>query len=1555
MVCFIFKIKKDVFLIFLIALIVCSFSIPVEKSLYFSPNGDGDRDTILLSHSILKNPKVTSWAIKILQLNINKLKIIKTYDSKDYLGQRNVSWDGKQDLTSDKKEIDCSEGLYLYFVEATYEDGRTITTPFQKVFLDKNPSVNQVSIISDFFSPNGDGQKEKLELHLKLSYYGVFDKIKLIFLNEDKNRKMVNEISFKGKDFLKKNHQFNVFWDGKDKSGQLVEEGNYSVVLKGKDLANNKSISKKQFFKTFIKTPKISFENPLYFSKNKQEKKELPLVFNIQRESEKYLDYETISIVNQKIGVVVFSQKSATFKKSFVFKQASRLREGIYIANLKTFYKTGFRVKNQSSFIIDNTSPKIFVEKNRNAFAVSEDPTSQNKEEIIFTYKLIDKNPHFLKFRVLKDEPKKEKKKIVFSGEEWFEGDVISKAKTVIKESWHWNGYDQTGTKVKTGDYIYELKAVDKAGNEALVRTKAFRVYEEKAKGSIETKTKYVSPNGDNILDTLKLNFNFSKLSRQVFKSGKIVFYKKEEANKKKIVREEPVRNLLKKERTYFFKNKQFQDGEYGYDGNFWFDGDQELKFTGSFLIDTEKPKVTLSHDVTSFVTDKTSLTGNRSINFYQEIGDKTLQRIELKIFSSGKGKGKREVFLSKNYEVTPENEEFFKKEWSFNWAGLDGEGKSVAGGDYIYELKAVDKAGNEALVRTKAFRVYEEKAKGSIETKTKYVSPNGDNILDTLKLNFNFSKLSRQVFKSGKIVFYKKEEANKKKIVREEPVRNLLKKERTYFFKNKQFQDGEYGYDGNFWFDGDQELKFTGSFLIDTEKPKVTLSHDVTSFVTDKTSLTGNRSINFYQEIGDKTLQRIELKIFSSGKGKGKREVFLSKNHEVTPENEEFFKKEWSFNWAGLDGEGKSVAGGDYIYELKAIDKAGNEDLVRSKKFRVYAKKVNVSVSSELVNISPNGDGEKDNFTVYFDLPLETRKRFFKGFLKVFKGDEAIKTHTLKSNTESITYPNNTAPFLHEDGADYKYEYHLLFDGNENLKASRSFVVDTKPLELDFSFKNSLFSPNGDGFYEQFELDVAKEDFQEWRKGNAVWIEVKNQKGKTVTLEGMNFKLRKCVWKGRDENKKEVPEGTYFIRLMTKDGGNNIWSSKAIKVTLVRKNLGNLKLFFSEGKGFFNLEAEKKPIKLLSALNNFKYFQGIDYYFTFKNKQDRKIITNIISYKKPTPIILNEDLEKAFWREDNVYKIWAEAKYSHQINLVSKKIKLVVDTKPPIITLKTSDKFKPSAEVENLNELTIGVESEDNQSVGKTELLIYQNPGNFNFDKEETNKAKFLEGFNQDPLQVWEWEGSVLTNLLYVAWDDEKKSKNLKTGQEYAIVLKTTDAAGNVQLVSKRIKVGFLVETTQDGGLRIIINAVNFVFDSDEMIGNYQKTLTRILDVLVSFKGYNILIVGHTDSRGSDEYNQKLSEKRSKAVYNYFIKSGVDPKTLSSLGKGKTELLVKQEVIKRSRFSYTERKKLTELNYLKNRRVEFFLINEHKTNADIKEKDDFEKNKEKNEVIISN
>ena len=49
-------------------------------------------------------------------------------------------------------------------------------------------------------------------------------------------------------------------------------------------------------------------------------------------------------------------------------------------------------------------------------------------------------------------------------------------------------------------------------------------------------------------------------------------------------------------------------------------------------------------------------------------------------------------------------------------------------------------------------------------------------------------------------------------------------------------------------------------------------------------------------------------------------------------------------------------------------------------------------------------------------------------------------------------------------------------------------------------------------------------------------------------------------------------------------------------------------------------------------------------------------------------------------------------------------------------------------------------------------------------------------------------------------------------------------------------------------------------------------------------------MVVGHTDSNGSDNYNMSLSERRANAAVNYLVSRGVDRSRLRAAGRGETE-----------------------------------------------------------------
>ena len=85
---------------------------------------------------------------------------------------------------------------------------------------------------------------------------------------------------------------------------------------------------------------------------------------------------------------------------------------------------------------------------------------------------------------------------------------------------------------------------------------------------------------------------------------------------------------------------------------------------------------------------------------------------------------------------------------------------------------------------------------------------------------------------------------------------------------------------------------------------------------------------------------------------------------------------------------------------------------------------------------------------------------------------------------------------------------------------------------------------------------------------------------------------------------------------------------------------------------------------------------------------------------------------------------------------------------------------------------------------------------------------------------------------------------------------------------------------------------AVFFNFDSARLTDRAKASMQVLQEVIASApKGQVFTIVGHADAKtGSAAYNQKLSEKRAEAVYNYLVEQGVNKDQLTWKGVGSTE-----------------------------------------------------------------
>ena len=87
-----------------------------------------------------------------------------------------------------------------------------------------------------------------------------------------------------------------------------------------------------------------------------------------------------------------------------------------------------------------------------------------------------------------------------------------------------------------------------------------------------------------------------------------------------------------------------------------------------------------------------------------------------------------------------------------------------------------------------------------------------------------------------------------------------------------------------------------------------------------------------------------------------------------------------------------------------------------------------------------------------------------------------------------------------------------------------------------------------------------------------------------------------------------------------------------------------------------------------------------------------------------------------------------------------------------------------------------------------------------------------------------------------------------------------------------------------------IDLKGVNFDFDKSNLRPDAVAILSEATEILKRYPDLRVEVAGHTDSKGTDAYNQKLSERRAKAVYDYLTTNGVSASRLQGpIGYGES------------------------------------------------------------------
>ncbi len=122
------------------------------------------------------------------------------------------------------------------------------------------------------------------------------------------------------------------------------------------------------------------------------------------------------------------------------------------------------------------------------------------------------------------------------------------------------------------------------------------------------------------------------------------------------------------------------------------------------------------------------------------------------------------------------------------------------------------------------------------------------------------------------------------------------------------------------------------------------------------------------------------------------------------------------------------------------------------------------------------------------------------------------------------------------------------------------------------------------------------------------------------------------------------------------------------------------------------------------------------------------------------------------------------------------------------------------------------------------------------------------------------------------------------------------TDLDGVIDLYDKCVTVPGPVENNgcPVGGVisdnTRTLEGIEFDLDSDRILPSNTPILNNAVNYINSSGGsYNV--IGGTDTRASDAYNQRLSERRANTVKNYLIQNGVESSKLNAIGKGEKDL----------------------------------------------------------------
>ena len=464
-------------------IIVDTQATPISVSVddgVFSPNDDGEQDTITYTLDVPVRRGVQGWAFLVRDQAGSEVR--------RYAGGEDVPDFVRFDGRSDENEV-LAEGHYNAELQLDYANGNqpTASPPVVEVDL----TVPRAAVRADLalFSPNGDGNKDLVTVFQETSeevlWTATIRNVDGVPVRTDTWRGVADG-------------RFD--WDGRGEDGLLVDDGVYRYQLVATDRAGNAGGSQTvEVALDTAETPVFVTTDGTHFSPNGDDVVDRLTILPRLQETDGVERYALsihagprrpeVSAPNEGIAPLRSFSGRGAVPRQLVWDGlddgGGQVGDGSYFATLDVLYEKGNNpVVSSAVFTIDTVYPTATVTAPFTLFSPDGDG---NKDAL-----LIEQTS---------------------SVESLWEASIMDAGATPIRSMfWKgplsdvaWDGHDENGNVVADGVYRYEVRSRDAAGNEAVAVVDGIRVDSRRTPLFVTVSADGFSPNGDGFRDQLSI------------------------------------------------------------------------------------------------------------------------------------------------------------------------------------------------------------------------------------------------------------------------------------------------------------------------------------------------------------------------------------------------------------------------------------------------------------------------------------------------------------------------------------------------------------------------------------------------------------------------------------------------------------------------------------------------------------------------------------------------------------------------------------------------------------------------------------------------------------------------------------------------------------------------------------------------------------------------------------------------------------------------------------------------------------------------------------------